>query len=145
MSDVTIGESHHGEGPCTRPLGGPHVRQEIGQNQSLFGSKGVISIAFWIGVQIWGFLIISSSLVHKKIWTPEMHFSFFCDLRSRRISSRSVTPPDGSCLHASYALWCCTCMAFRVNVVIFMNAECFDHMSFSGCQTQAKSQRKKKR
>ena len=55
-------QHHRQEGPRTRALRRPYDRQEFGQNQCLLGSKGVISIVFWIREQIWGPLIISSRM-----------------------------------------------------------------------------------
>ena len=51
------------EGSRTRAPGGHCVRTKINQKQSLFGSKGVVSIVFWIRGQICAFLVISNRLV----------------------------------------------------------------------------------
>ena len=55
--------AHTVKAPARGPPGGRHVRTKINQNQSLFGSKGVVSIVFWIRGQICAFLVISNRLV----------------------------------------------------------------------------------
>ena len=76
------------------------MRQEICQNQTLFGSKGVFDNEIWIRGQIWGFLVISRALMRVAvdpefwIWIQGVVDRYFldprADLRRRSRIARSM-------------------------------------------------------